>query len=107
MHAQPAQPVAAASMTIPLAPPSKPLLHGDSSTSAADDAQQKPKRRRRSKHAATIVNVLGFLFSSLLGLAIGYYVLCYVNPQGNFLNLPASWFPWNMEQPALGDGNNS
>ena len=58
---------------------------------------------RRSRRLAATVNVLGFLLSSLLGLAIGYYVLCYVNPKGNFLQLPPNWFPWTVERPAAGE----
>jgi molecular chaperone DnaK len=53
---------------------------------------------RRSRRLAATVNVLGFLLSSLLGLAIGYYMLCYVNPKGNFLQLPPNWFPWTVER---------
>ncbi|HUY87551.1 MAG TPA: Hsp70 family protein [Pirellulales bacterium] len=109
IQARPAAPAAAAASPapIPLAPPSKPLLQGDSQQAATADheKQAKKRRRRRSKQIAAIVNVSGFLFASLLGLTIGYYVLCYVNPSGNFLQLPPSCFPWNMEQPPAGGGN--
>jgi len=35
--------------------------------------------------------------SAIVALAIGYYVLCYANPKGNFLDLPPDWFPWKIE----------
>ena len=100
-------PVSAAPDMIPLAPPSKPLLRNDAASSAPTRDEQEPKKRRRkrSQQTAAIVNVSGFLFASLLGLTIGYYVLCYVNPSGNFLQLSPSWFPWSMEQPSADGGN--
>jgi molecular chaperone DnaK len=55
---------------------------------------------RRTNYLGAMINVSGFLLSSLLGLIIGYYVLCYVNPKGNFLHLPPNWFPWQVEQRA-------
>lgn len=32
-------------------------------------------------------NLLGHLLASVIGLAIGYYVLCWINPAANFLNI--------------------
>lgn len=80
--------------TIPLAPAAGVLIP-ENVTRATN-----VRPIRRTSRLATLVNVSGFLLSSLLGLAIGYYVLCYVNPKGNFLNLSPDWFPWRMEQPA-------
>ena len=98
-----AQPVVAAAVAQPSPVPAQ---RSDPRESAgADQAEARRRSARRSKQVTAVVNVLGFVFASLLGLAIGYYVLCFVNPQGNFLNLPQSWFPWTIEQPVATDGN--
>jgi hypothetical protein len=34
----------------------------------------------------SVINVVGFVVFSALGLVIGYYVLCLINPEANFLN---------------------
>jgi molecular chaperone DnaK len=81
-----------------------PMPRGDTSRSTAPSSH---RTVRRGKHAGVVLNVAGFLLSSLLGLAIGYYVLCYVNPKGNFLNLPPNWFPWQVEQSVAGQDSTS
>ena len=43
--------------------------------------------RRVSRRSATAVTLVGHVIFSLLGLAIGYYVLVWLNPHANFLNL--------------------
>ncbi len=42
----------------------------------------------------------GFGLSAVVGLILGYYILCYIKPQGNFLGLPPGMFPWKVETPA-------
>jgi hypothetical protein len=43
--------------------------------------------RRAGRRSATAVTLAGHVIFSLLGLAIGYYVLVWLNPHANFLNL--------------------
>lgn len=43
--------------------------------------------RRVNRRSATAVTLVGHVIFSLLGLAIGYYVLVWLNPHANFLNL--------------------
>ncbi|HWB14258.1 MAG TPA: Hsp70 family protein [Pirellulales bacterium] len=43
--------------------------------------------------------VAGFGLSAAVGLVLGYYVLCYINPDGNFLGLPPQMFPWKIGAP--------
>ena len=107
LQAQPAaRPVLVSGATIPLAPLPQTAQHGDALESTGDDqAEARRRSARRSRQVTAVVNALGFVFASLLGLAIGYYVLCFVNPQGNFLNLSQSYFPWSIEQPVAGQGN--
>jgi hypothetical protein len=44
--------------------------------------------------------VAGFGLSAVIGLVLGYYILCYIMPEGNFLGLPPGMFPWKIETPA-------
>jgi molecular chaperone DnaK len=53
----------------------------------------------RSRGAGNVVVVAGFLISAVVGLVLGYYILCYINPEGNFLGLPPQVFPWQIETP--------
>jgi len=71
-----------------------PLLQADPNLHSATPSI--PPRRSGAK--GPIVTTVGFGLSAIVGLAIGYYVLCYANPNGNFLHLPPGWFPWKVEQ---------
>jgi len=58
---------------------------------------------------ATLVFVAGHILASVLGLAIGYYLLCWLNPQMNFLELKLPGLvreepgPFSPFGPATGD----
>jgi len=56
-------------------------------SSAATAAAQRAARRRRSM----IVFWTGHLLAPILGLVIGYLVLCAISPTLNFLHLPIPW----------------
>ncbi len=45
-----------------------------------------PARRGRST-SSTVINIIGHLTASVLGLTIGYYILCWIEPTANFLEL--------------------
>ncbi|MHB1035414.1 MAG: Hsp70 family protein [Pirellulales bacterium] len=45
----------------------------------------------KSRTAALLVNVVGHLLASALGLAIGYLVLCWIKPDANFLHIRLPW----------------
>jgi molecular chaperone DnaK len=45
-----------------------------------------PARRGRST-TSMVVNIIGHLTASILGLTIGYYILCWIEPTANFLEL--------------------
>ncbi|HET6879698.1 MAG TPA: Hsp70 family protein [Pirellulales bacterium] len=92
----------AAPWSMPMAPrptvaPSaaSPLLQ-PGPASAPSSAKRTPVRKSNS---GGIVTVVGFGLSAVVGLVLGYYILCYINPQGNFLGLPPNWFPWKVEAP--------
>ncbi|HVX13793.1 MAG TPA: Hsp70 family protein [Pirellulales bacterium] len=53
----------------------------------------------RKSGSGNLTTVTGFILSAFIGLALGYYVLCFLNPKGNFLSLPPSWFPWSVDAP--------
>jgi len=80
------------------APTASPLLQADPNPHPVSS----PIPVRRSSSKGPIVTTVGFGISAIVGLAIGYYVLCYANPKGNFLQLPPSWFPWKVEQADQG-----
>jgi molecular chaperone DnaK len=71
--------------------------------SAADDAEaladEAPRQwassgvRRVSRRSATAITLVGHVIFSLLGLAIGYYVLVWLNPHANFLHLDLPGLP--------------
>jgi molecular chaperone DnaK len=87
-----AMPAAAASQL-----PSEPL-------SPSSSARKPPVRKR---DAGGIITVVGFGISAIVGLILGYYILCYINPQGNFLGVPPTWFPWKVEAPAAPEAGNA
>jgi molecular chaperone DnaK len=62
--------------------------------SAPTDVDAKPlptfaplPRRRGRTTTSMVINVIGHLTASVLGLAIGYYILCWMEPTANFLEL--------------------
>ena len=73
--------------------------------------EQQNSRRSRIKRnrMATLVFVAGHILASVLGLAIGYYLLCWLNPQMNFLELKLPGLvreepgPFSPFGPATGD----
>ncbi|HJT31550.1 MAG TPA: Hsp70 family protein [Pirellulales bacterium] len=82
------RPVAPAAAPSPIAPPP-----------AAYDSSTPSKPLARKSGLAAPLNALGFLVSAVIGLVLGYYVLVFLNPDANILNLPSSWFPWQAESP--------
>ncbi|HEV3024018.1 MAG TPA: Hsp70 family protein, partial [Pirellulales bacterium] len=61
----------------------------------------------RSSSSGNVVVVAGFGLSAVIGLVLGYYILCYIMPEGNFLGLPPGMFPWKIETPAAQPGQTS
>ena len=43
--------------------------------------------------SAFVINIIGHLTASILGLSIGYYILCWVEPSANFLELKLPGLP--------------
>jgi hypothetical protein len=39
------------------------------------------------------ITILGHILAAVVGLLIGYYVLAWFTPRGNFLDLPLPWMP--------------
>ncbi len=61
-----------------------------------------PETTRRISDRSTrtlIINIIGHLTASILGLSIGYYVLCWMQPSANFLELKLPGLP-PPSQPA-------
>ncbi|MCA9265933.1 MAG: Hsp70 family protein, partial [Planctomycetales bacterium] len=48
--------------------------------------------RRRTRHSI-LINLCGHLIASLLGLVMGYYILCWLRPDMNFLQLSLPGLP--------------
>lgn len=67
---------------------------------AAHESPAPSKPQARKSGLAAPLNALGFLLSAVVGLVLGYYVLVFLNPDANVLNLPPSWFPWQVETPS-------
>lgn len=62
--------------------------HAATAPAEAGPRQWAPSGARRvSRRSATAVTLVGHVIFSLLGLAIGYYVLVWLNPHANFLHL--------------------
>jgi molecular chaperone DnaK len=64
--------------------------HLEPTSAATDDPSRQwaPSGARRvNRRSATAVTLVGHVIFSLLGLAIGYHVLVWLNPHANFLNL--------------------
>ena len=59
------------------------------------------KRKKKSGGAGIAIQILGHVLFSALGLAIGYYLLVFIRPDANFLNLslPGMPAPVEVEQP--------
>jgi molecular chaperone DnaK len=77
-------------MSVPAAGLRASLLQAD-----APPATSTTKMPPRKSGAGPLVTVIGFGLSAVIGLVIGYYILCYLSPSGNFLGLPPNWFLWN------------
>lgn len=101
-----AAPMAVAAAPWPSPPSAAAYPHGPAAPNvdaAPSTPRKAPVRRRQS---GGLVAVTGFALSAIIGLVLGYYILCYINPQGNFLHLPPKWFPWKIEAPVPpGAGN--
>jgi molecular chaperone DnaK len=73
--------------------PSAEASAGSDTHGAPSSAHEVPRQwaasgsRRAGRRSATAVTLAGHVIFSLLGLAIGYYVLVWLNPHANFLNL--------------------
>jgi hypothetical protein len=64
----------------------------------------RPKRRKSSATARTVVNLVAHVMSSVLGLSLGYYILCWIKPESNFLHLNLPLLPPAVsEKPATPD----
>jgi molecular chaperone DnaK len=99
-----AQPAAASPWSMPVAPrptvasaPAAPLLQPGSAPTSSSP-RKAPVRKSGS---GAMVTIVGFGISAVVGLVLGYYILCFINPQGNFLGVPASWFPWKVENQVM------
>lgn len=88
------------------AAPGVPVQHGASAayssslqSESAGGAQTmhaaRAARRAASASSKSLIAV-GYVLASLLGVAGGYYLLCALNPQANFLNLQLP----GLRQPA-------
>jgi hypothetical protein len=51
------------------------------------------KRRRSNSGIRSMINLVAHLMSSVLGLALGYYILCWIKPESNFLHLNLPLLP--------------
>lgn len=75
----------------------QPLPTAGSAPSAVADGRDQPftppefvapvRPRRVRSPVSGLVNVLGFAVSSVLGLSLGYLILCWIGPQYDFLHL--------------------
>jgi molecular chaperone DnaK len=86
--ATPAQPPVAAA-------PEQPLEHFALDTAADPTAARRRKRKLTPRKLGILVG--GYLVSALLGTAIGYYILMWINPSYNWWHLP---LPGLREPPA-------
>ncbi|MBN1852558.1 MAG: Hsp70 family protein [Pirellulales bacterium] len=59
-------------------------IHADPPDNGATRTPQTVTGRRPLERT---IFVIGYIVSSLLGLAIGYYILCWIRPEANFLHL--------------------
>jgi molecular chaperone DnaK len=50
-------------------------------------APRNNSRRRQPSATGVVMNLVGHLTASILGLGLGYYVLCKISPESNFLHL--------------------
>jgi hypothetical protein len=53
----------------------------------------------RKSGLAAPITAIGVVLSALLGLALGYYLLVFLRPEANFLDLSPDWFPWELPAP--------
>jgi hypothetical protein len=70
-------------------PPTTP----NSSNDSAPQLKPRPIRRRRKSSLMAWIFGLGHIVASILGVAIGYYLLVYIRPEANFLNLDLPGLP--------------
>jgi molecular chaperone DnaK len=70
------------------------------STNSHVAAQERSATLSRSQKKM-IFDLAKHIASAVVGLAIGYYILCYLRPEANFLNLPLPGIP----APAVEDTN--
>ena len=87
--------------SMPVAPrPAAPLGAGlPSSAQPFHGSSSATMTSPRKSGSGSMMTVVGFGLSAVVGLILGYYILCYINPQGNFLGVPPGWFPWNVQAP--------
>lgn len=62
------------------------------------------KRRKSNSAARTIVNLVAHLTSSVLGLSLGYYILCWMRPESNFLHLNLPLLPPAVTETSANPG---
>jgi molecular chaperone DnaK len=81
---------------VPPRPAPAPAAAPSNSPATSMVSQTSPQKRS----SGSMLSVIGFGLSAVVGLILGYYILCYINPKGNFFNLPPEMFPWKIEAPA-------
>lgn len=60
------------------------------------------QRRKKKRGCMTGIFMLGHILASILGLAIGYYLLVSIRPEANFLNLELPGLPLAGPDDATG-----
>ena len=56
---------------------------------ASSVVSSEPARPSKAKQGRTLLYyVAGYIISATVGLSIGYVLMCMINPDANFLNLP-------------------
>lgn len=93
--------------SMPVAPHPAAMPAAASRLPNAPLASSPSARKTPLRKSATsgMITVVGFGISAVVGLILGYYILCWINPQGNFLSLPANWFPWKVESQQSATSN--
>lgn len=67
--------------------PAPPVVGPDDWQVTTSPQRVEPAEPAGSHVPAFVVRLLGHVVFSLLGLVIGYYILCWLEPRGNFLHL--------------------
>lgn len=60
----------------------------DNSMPSISEPRYSSRARPQRSVRSAVLQAIGHLLFSLLGLALGYYILCWLKPEANFLDLP-------------------